>query len=61
MDRAITLEKIENARARMTQAACIAKGDYGAKELSVDEQRWISEMLKSAASEISAMLEAPRG
>jgi hypothetical protein len=54
MLRGVTLERIETARAHLTQAACIVKGNYGAKELSQDEQRWVREMLQAAVAAIDA-------
>lgn len=54
MVRAVVLEKLEVARARLTQAACVCKGNYGQPDLSESEERWVMEMIGEAESHLRA-------
>jgi len=54
MVRAVVLEKLEAARARLTQAACVCKGNYSQADLSESEERWVMEMVDEAAAHLRA-------
>jgi len=54
MVRAVLLEKLEAARARLTQAACVCKGNYSQPDLSESEERWVMEMISEAGAHLRA-------
>ena len=59
MVRAVVLEKLEAARARLTQAACVCKGNYSQPDLSESEERWVMEMATEASTQIQELLTTP--